>query len=105
MRRRREGGSGTGWKATAMAPVFLIGGGRGDDAIRASHQSFVRAAGGGPIVAFVLDEGEAPDPARWSTALEGSGAGAVRVVVVSPARPPRRADLDEAAGVYVAGGW
>ena len=43
-RRRREGGSLTPWKATTMAPVFLIGGGRDDDAVRASHTGFVRAA-------------------------------------------------------------
>jgi len=88
-----------------MAPVFLIGGGRGDDAIRASHAGFVRAARGGPIVAFVLDEGEETDPERWTDALALSGAGEVRTVIVSPARPPRRSDLDGAAGVFVAGGW
>jgi cyanophycinase len=88
-----------------MAPVFLIGGGRDDAAIRASHSGFVRVAGGGPIAAFVLDEGEETDPGRWREALAQSGAGEVRTVVVSPARPPRRGDLDGAAGVFVAGGW
>jgi cyanophycinase len=88
-----------------MAPVFLIGGGRDDDAVRASHTDFVRAAGSGPIVAVVLDEGEATDPDRWTGALRRSGATAARAVIVSPARPPCAADLDGAAGVYVAGGW
>ena len=88
-----------------MAPAFLIGGGRDDDAVRASHAGFVRAAGGGPIVAIVLDEAEDTDPERWTDALRLSGAAAARAVVVSPARPPRAHDLDGAAGVYVAGGW
>ena len=88
-----------------MAPVFLIGGGRGDAAIRASHSGFVGAAGTGPIVALVLDEGEDTDPERWRDALQLSGADDVRTVVVSPARPPRSADLDGAGGVFVAGGW
>ena len=88
-----------------MAPAFLIGGGRDDDAVRASHTAFVRAAGGGPIVAIVLDEAEDTDPERWTDALRLSGAAAARAVVVSPARPPRAEDLDGAAGVYVAGGW
>ena len=43
-----------------MAGVFLIGGGRDDDQVRASHSPFVAACGGGTIVAFALD-----DPERW----------------------------------------
>ena len=48
-----------------MAPLFLIGGGADPDAVRASHEPFVAAAGGGPIVAFVLDEAEHTDVDRW----------------------------------------
>jgi cyanophycinase len=88
-----------------MAPVFLIGGGRDNDAIRASHAGFVRAAGDAPIVALVLDEGEATDPERWTGALRLAGAADARAVVVSPARPPRATDLAGAGAVYVAGGW
>ena len=66
-----------------MAPVFLIGGGRDDDAVRASHAGFVRAVGAAPIAAIVLDEGADTDPDRWTDALRLAGAG----------------------GVYVAGGW
>jgi cyanophycinase len=88
-----------------MAPVFLIGGGRDDDAVRASHAGFVRAAGGGPIATIVLDEGEDTDPERWTGALRLSGAGAARAIVVSPEQPPRRDQLAGAAGVFVAGGW
>jgi cyanophycinase len=88
-----------------MQPVFLIGGGRDDDAVRASHAGFVGAAGGGRIVAIVLDEGEDTDPERWTGALRLAGAADVRALLVSPARPPRAADLDGAAGVFVAGGW
>jgi cyanophycinase len=88
-----------------MPPVFLIGGGRDEAAVRAAHAPFVRAAAGGPIVAIVLDEGEATDPARWTGGLRLAGASSARAVVVSPARPPRADDLGGAAGVYVAGGW
>jgi cyanophycinase len=88
-----------------MAPVFLIGGGRDGDAVRAGHDGFVRAAAGGPIVAFVLDEGEDTDPDRWTGALRLAGARDARAVVVSPERPPVAADLDGATGLYVAGGW
>ena len=88
-----------------MAPVFLIGGGRDDDAVRASHAGFVRAAGGGPIVAIVLEEGERTDPERWTGALRLAGAAEARALVVSPARPPRADDLADATAVFVAGGW
>src|SRR3954468_4111267 len=87
-----------------MAPVFLIGGGRDDDAVRASHAGFVRAAGGGPLATIVLDEGEDTDPERWTRALRLSGAGAARAIVVSPEQPPRREQLAGAAGVFVARG-
>jgi cyanophycinase len=88
-----------------MGPVFLIGGGRDDDAVRASHAGFVRAAGGGPIVALVLDEGDDTDPERWTGALRLAGAAEARALVVSPDRPPRATDLAGATGVFVAGGW
>src|SRR4051794_38872880 len=88
-----------------MAAVFLIGGGCGDEAVRAAHAAFVRAAGGGPIVAIVLDEGEGTDPGRWTGGLCLAGAKDVGALVVSAARPPAPGDLAGASGVYVAGGW
>ena len=88
-----------------MPPVFLIGGGRGDDAVRASHAPFVAAVAGRPIVTLVLDEGEDTDVDRWTSALTLAGAIDVRAVVVSTQRPPTRDDLDGAGGVFVAGGW
>src|SRR4051794_29881370 len=69
----------------AMAPAFLIGGGRDDVAVRASHAGFVRAAGSGRIVAIALDEGDDTDPERWTGALRLAGAAEVRALVVSPA--------------------
>jgi cyanophycinase len=78
-----------------MAPVFLIGGGREDAQVRASHAPFVAACGGGPIVAFALE-----DPARWEAALRLAGAGEVRCLP----EPPSDADLAGAAGVFVGGG-
>jgi cyanophycinase len=80
--------------------TYLIGGGRDAAAV---HQPFVQAAGG-PIVAFVLDEGEQTDTRRWVDTLTAGGAVEVRLVVVSPARPARADDLTGAAGIYVAGG-
>jgi cyanophycinase len=88
-----------------MAPVFLIGGGRDDATVRASHAGFVRAAGGGPIAAVVLDEGAETDPARWTDALRLAGAAEAEAIVVSPDAPPRAEQLAGAAGVFVAGGW
>ena len=85
--------------------MFLIGGGRGDDAVRASHAPFVAAVGDSPIVAVVLDEGDETDVARWSGALELAGAADVRPLLVSKRRPPARSDFDGAGGVFVAGGW
>jgi cyanophycinase len=78
-----------------LAPVFLIGGGRDDAQVRASHEPFVAACGGGPIVAFALE-----DPERWETALRLAGAGEVRSV----SAPPTSEDLAGAAGVFVGGG-
>jgi cyanophycinase len=88
-----------------MPTVFLIGGGRGDDAVRASHTPFVEAVAGRPIVTLVLDEGEETDPDRWTSALTLAGATDVCPVVVSKQRPPTPGDLGGAGGVFVAGGW
>jgi cyanophycinase len=79
-----------------MAAAFLIGGGREDAQVRASHEPFVAACGGGPIVAFALE-----DPERWENALRLAGASDVRCV----AAPPAADDLGGAAGVFVGGGW
>ena len=76
-----------------MPPVFLIGGGRDDDAaVCAAHAPFLAACDGGPVVC-VYEE----DPDRWRANL--AGAGEVRAV---PLGEP--VDLDGAAGLYVAGG-
>jgi cyanophycinase len=79
-----------------MAAVFLIGGGREDAQVRASHAPFVAACDGGPIVAFALE-----DPRRWEAALRLAGAAEVRSV----SAPPTAEDLAGAAGVFVGGGW
>jgi cyanophycinase len=84
--------------------AFLIGGGRDEAGVRASHAPFVRACDGGPIVCLALDEGDGVDAERWRAALAGAGAGEVRVVAIALGRPPGDADLAGAAGVYVAGG-
>jgi cyanophycinase len=87
------------------APAFLIGGGRDDAAVLASHRPFAAALDRpGPVVCLVLDEGKDTDADRWAGNLRGAGVADVRVVVVSPRRPPIAGDLDGASGVYVAGG-
>jgi cyanophycinase len=55
----------------------------------------VEACGGGPIVAFALE-----DPDRWEGALRLAGAAEVRCLL----RAPTAGDLEGAAGVFVAGG-
>jgi cyanophycinase len=88
-----------------MRPVYLIGGGRGEDAVRASHAPFVNAVGARAIVALVLDEGDDTDVDRWTGSLSAAGAESVRSVVISKDRPPTAEDLRDAGGVFVAGGW
>ena len=78
-----------------MAAVFLIGGGREDAQVRASHSPFVAACAGGPIVAFALE-----DPERWEGALRLAGAADVRCLL----GPPSAEDLAGAAGLFVGGG-
>jgi len=87
-----------------MPSVYLIGGGRGEDAVRASHAPFVHAVGEQAIVVLVLDEGDDTDVDRWTGALTSSGATDVRAVAVSKDRPPTAEDLAGAGGVFVAGG-
>lgn len=84
--------------------TFLIGGGRDETGVVASHAPFVEAAGDGPICVLVLDEGRDTDVERWTGALATAGARETRPVVVSRGRTPRPEDLEGAAGVYVAGG-
>ena len=93
--------------ACETVQVFLIGGGRDEAGVLASHRPFAAAASarGAPPVVFVLDEGEDTDPGRWTAALAAAGAPGARTVVVSAARPPAPADLDGAGGAFVAGGW
>ena len=79
-----------------MPPVFLIGGGRDDDAaLRASHTPFAEACGGGPVLC-VCEE----DPARWRRYLELAGAREVTTAALGAGRP----DPAGFAGIYVAGG-
>ena len=61
-----------------MPSVYLIGGGRGEDAVRASHAPFVHAVGEQAIVALVLDEGDDTDVDRWTGGADvvGRGGGA-----------------------------
>jgi cyanophycinase len=76
--------------------AFLIGGGRDDAAVLASHRPFVAALGAAPSVACLALE----DPDRWQGALRAAGADEVRVVL----GPDERPDVSGCAGVFVAGG-
>jgi len=81
--------------------AFLIGGGR--DSV-AAHRPFVDAVGpGSRVVVYLLDEQDA-EPDRWSAELAAAGLEHSTVITVSAERPARPEDLDDAAGVYVAGG-
>jgi cyanophycinase len=85
--------------------AFLIGGGRDAAGVLAAHRPFIIALGDRPVVTcLVLDEGDETDPDRWEGNLRAAGAGDVRLVVVSPERPPDASDLQASDGVYVAGG-
>jgi cyanophycinase len=85
---------------------FLIGGGREPDQVLPAHRPFVAAAGGGPIIVLVADEGQGIDEERWRCALVDAGAadGSVSTVVLSAGRSVTHQDVDGAAGIYVAGG-
>lgn len=79
-----------------MSVVFLIGGGRDDEAaLRATHAPFVAACGGGTVVCVCED-----DPGRWEGNLRLGGAQEVRISPLAEGPPA----LDGAAGLYVAGG-
>ncbi len=81
--------------------AFLIGGGR-DSA--AAHRPFVDAVGpANRVIVYLLDEQDA-EPDRWSAELAAAGLAHSTVITVSAERPARPDDLDDAAGVYVAGG-
>lgn len=47
--------------------MFLIGGGRDPEGVRASHRPFLEAVGGGRVLCVCLD-----DEARWLGYLDGS---------------------------------
>ena len=67
-----------------MAAIFLIGGGREEAQVRASHAPFVAACAGGPIVAFALE-----DPDRWEGALALAATnGACEARTWASSRPP-----------------
>jgi cyanophycinase len=87
-----------------MAGPFLIGGGREPEQVLPTHRPFVAACGPGPIAVLVADEGDGVDEERWRDALLEAGAGDVRTVVLSAARPVTAADVAGAGGIYVAGG-
>jgi cyanophycinase len=80
-----------------MDAVFLIGGGRDDDAaVRAAHEPFVRAAGDGALLCLALD-----DLPRWEANLRLAGADEVRAKLAPETAP---SDLEGVSGVYVGGG-
>jgi cyanophycinase len=80
-----------------MAGVFLIGGGRDDDAaVRAAHAPFVQATEGGSVLCLATE-----DLPRWEGNLRLAGAEDVRPLLVTEMRPDA---LDGVAGVYVGGG-
>jgi cyanophycinase len=85
-----------------MSLTVLVGGGRDEAKVQGALVPFVQALGGGEVACVVADEGDGVDLDRWSGVL--GDAASVRHLVVKDGRPLEAADLDGAAGVFVAGG-
>ena len=83
--------------------TFLIGGGRDEAGVVASHRPFAAAVAEGPVRVLVLDEGDETDTTRWTGNLAAVDLES-EATVVSRERPARAEDLEGAGGVYVAGG-
>lgn len=79
--------------------VFLIGGGRDPDGVRAAHAPFLSAIGSGSVACVMYDE-EGLDIQRWIDYLPGAD---VRPIVVGDG--DGSPDLGDSTAVYVAGGW
>ncbi len=84
--------------------VFLIGGGRDDEALVAAHAGLADALGGAALLCLVADEGEGIDAGRWRDMLTDAGVVNSEVVRITGDRSPTPSDLAGIGGLYVAGG-
>lgn len=87
-----------------QAEVFLIGGGRDEEALVAAHAGLAAALGGGALLCLVADDGEGIDAGRWRGMLADAGVVDVELLRIAEDRVPTASDLDGIDGLYVAGG-
>lgn len=86
------------------AEVFLIGGGREEEALVDAHAGLAAALGGGALLCLVADDGEGMDEGRWRGMLGDAGVVACELVRIAEDRLPAPSDLAGISGLYVAGG-
>ncbi len=87
-----------------QAEVFLIGGGRDEEALVAAHAGLAAALGGGALLCLVADDGEGIDAGRWRGMLADAGVVDVELLRIAEDRVPTASDLEGIDGLYVAGG-
>jgi cyanophycinase len=84
--------------------VFLIGGGRDEEALVDAHAGLADALAGGTLLCLVADDGEGIDEGRWRGMLADAGVADVELLRIASDRAPTPSDLDGISGLYVAGG-
>lgn len=84
--------------------VFLIGGGRDEEALVAAHAGLAAALAGGALLCLVADDGEGIDARRWHDMLADAGVVDSEVLRIAEDRLPTPSDLAGISGLYVAGG-
>ena len=87
-----------------QADVFLIGGGRDEEALVAAHAGLAAALAGGSVLCLVADGGEGIDAGRWRDMLADAGVVDSEVLRIAEDRLPTSSDLAGISGLYVAGG-
>lgn len=92
----------------ARASVFLLGGGRNEDACPHSYGRFATAAGGARArIACVLVDHRDRDVhfGRARSAFASVGVDDTFAVFVSPGTPLHPDEVEGATGIFVGGGW
>ena len=91
-------------RAVQHGEVFLVGGGRDEEALVDAHAGLAAALGGGVLLCLVADDGEGIDEGRWRGMLGDAGVVACEVVRIAEDRLPAPSDFAGIGGLYVAGG-
>jgi hypothetical protein len=71
-----------------QAEVFLIGGGRGEEALADAHAGLAAALEGGVLLCLVADDGEGIDEGRWRGMLGDAGVVDCELVRIAEDRVP-----------------